>query len=165
MPIDFLDLLAGDGWAPVRVVPEGSGADWAGGGTLADAPVDAAATFAAVRRSTGIDPSFGLHGVRLPPSWCGPERRHDQPLLMIVFAGELVVREPSAGEDPDGADGSAPERTVGRGEFCVIDENTVHSISAGPDGATYTECWPQDVDGAGTTWYPGDAWADDGGHR
>ncbi len=157
MPIDFLDLLAGDGWAPVPVVPEGSGADWAGGGTLADAPVDAAATFAAVRRSTGIDPSFGLHGVRLPAAWRGPERRHDQPLLMIVFTGEVVVQERSEG-------GAVAERRVGRGEFCVIDEGTVHSISAGPDGATYTECWPQDVDGAGTTWYPGDAWAGDGGH-
>jgi quercetin dioxygenase-like cupin family protein len=160
VPIDFLDLLADDGWAPVPVVPEGSGADWAGGGTLAAAPVDATSTFAPVRRSTGIDPSFGLHGVRLPPSWRGPERRHDQPLLMIVVAGEVVVRERSEG---DGEGSSAAEQRVRAGEFCVIDEGTVHSVSAGPDGVTYTECWPQDVDGAATTWYPGDAWAEDGG--
>ncbi|UDY36699.1 hypothetical protein [Dermatobacter hominis] len=157
MPIEFLDLLADDGWAPVPLVPEGSGTGWADGGTLDAAPVDVASTFAAIRRSTGIDPSFGLHGVRLAPGWCGPDRRHDQPLLMIVFAGTVVVRSAAT----DDGEGSA-EQVVGAGEFCVIDEGTVHSISAGPDGATYTECWPQDVDGADTTWYPGDAWAHGG---
>ena len=157
MPIDFLDLLGDDGWAPVPVVPEGAGDRWADGGTLAGAPVDAASTFAAARRSTGIDPSFGLHGVRLASGWQGPDRCHDQPLLMIVFAGSVVVRSRST----DVVD----ERRVGPGEFCVIDEGTVHSISAGPDGATYTECWPQDADGADTTWYPGDGWVGDGGPR
>lgn len=152
MPIDFLDLLADDGWAPAGLLPEGSGSEWSEGGTLAEAAVDIGATFDGARRSTGIDPDFGLHGVRLRPGFVGPRRRHDQPLLVIVFGGTLVVRSGEPDEEV--------EDRVGAGQFCVIDAGTVHSVAAGEDGATYTECWPQDVDGAGTCWYPGPAWAE-----
>lgn len=154
MPIHFLDLLADDRWAPVRLVPEGAGSDWSDGGTLADAPVDTRATFEGARRSTGLDPAFGLHGVRLVPGFEGPRRCHDRPTLMIVFGGTLVVRsEPDAG----GGGGAVEDRLVA-GQFCVVEEATVHSVSAGDEGVTYTECWPQDADGAETRWYPGDAW-------
>lgn len=160
MPIDFLDLLAEDGWAPVGRVPEGAGDTWADGGTLDEAPVDVASTFGGVRRSTSIDDTFGLHGVRLPAGFEGPERCHDQPILMIVFGGSIVVRS-QPDDDADGAADGGREEHVGVGRFCVIDEGTVHSVSAGADGATYTECWPHDADGAATTWLPGPAWVDD----
>lgn len=161
VPIDFLDLLAEDGWAPVSVVPEGAVASWCGdrSGTdaapLEQAPVDVAATFDSARRSTGIDPSFGLYGVRLSPGFVGPSRRHDQPVLMIVVGGSLAVRcapEPDADE--------AVEHRLRAGEFCIIDEATVHSVDAGDDGATYTECWPQGSEAVMTTWFQGDGWVE-----
>lgn len=162
MPIDFLDLLAEDGWAQVSAVPEGAAGSWCAdrSGTdaapLEQAPVDVAATFHGARRSTGIDPSFGLHGVRLAPGFVGPPRRHDQAVLMIVVGGTLVVRcEPDL--DADDTD-EAVDHRLRAGEFCIVDEATVHSVCAGDDGATYTECWPHGSEAVMTTWFQGDGW-------
>ncbi len=114
VPIDFLDLLADGAWVPAEASATG------------------------VRTSNGLDPSFGLHGVRLDPGFEGPQRTHDQPLLVLAFAGEVIVR----------SDGSEEVRLL-PGQFCVIEEGTPHTVGAGVEGATFTECWPQDVDRGG----------------
>lgn len=114
VPIDFLDLLADGGWTPAGPPTPG------------------------VSRSTGLDPTFGLHGVRLDPGVEGPRRTDDQPVLLLVFGGEVVVR----------SDGSEDIR-LGPGQFCVIEEGTPHTVGAGGEGATFTECWPQDVERGG----------------
>jgi len=115
VPIDFLDLLAADGWTRAGTA-RASGAS----------------------TSTGLDPTFGLQGVRLDPGAEGPRRTDDQPVLVLVFGGEVVVRS-------DGAS----DIHLGPGQFCVIEEGTPHTVGAGGEGATFTECWPQDVDREG----------------
>ncbi len=152
VPIEFLDLLADDGWEPFVLDAQRDGATWSEGGTLAEAPVDVAATFdGAVRRATRIDPTFGMTGVRLAPGARVPRHRHDRSLLLLVFGGAVTVEH----EDEDGAVASAE---VGTGRFCVIDEDTPHALVAGLGGATLLASLPQPAEGVATCWYPDEAW-------
>ncbi|NLD77381.1 MAG: cupin domain-containing protein [Acidimicrobiales bacterium] len=146
MPIEFLDILADDGWVARPVDPAAPDALWSEGGSLADAPVDVAATFAGRSVSTAMDPTFALDGIRLAPGFAIPRHRHDQQVLRIVFGGTLEVRS-----DDEVAQLRA-------GQFCVIDAGTVHSVVAGPDGATYTESWHLEAPPVQTTWHPDPAW-------
>jgi quercetin dioxygenase-like cupin family protein len=153
VPIEFLDLLAplDAGWEPLS--PDtGPRATWSDGGSLADAPVDVAATFdGAAWRSTSIDPSFGLTGVRLRGGFTVPAHRHNRSLLLLVFGGAVTVRfaEPDTDEQ---------EAQVGSGQFCVIEAETVYSLTAVGDGATFLSSWPNEAPELETTWYPGHAW-------
>lgn len=148
VPIDFLDLLDDDGWEPVALDPGRPQNRWSEGGSLADAPVDAAATFAgAVWHSTRIDPAFGLVGVRLGPGLVVPRRHHDEDVQRIVYGGAVTV-------DTDGG----PPATVGPGQFFLVEAGTPYGLTAGPEGVTFTESWPLGSAGAETTWYPGPTW-------
>ena len=154
MPIEFLDLLDGGGWEPL-VPSSGPGAIWSGGGPLAEAPVDVEGTFAgAAWRATGIDPTFGLTGVRLREGFRVPRHHHDRALLVIVFGGSLGVAA------SDGcADGEPQEQAdLGPGQFCVIEADTAYSMTAGPEGATFLTSWPQDAHEQVTCWHPDPAW-------
>jgi quercetin dioxygenase-like cupin family protein len=155
VPIEFLDLLDGGGWQPL--VPDvGVGSVWSEGGSLAEAPVDVEATFAgAVWRATGIDPTFGLTGVRLRKGFRVPRHHHDQGLLILVFEGSLVVAS------SDGCSDAEPheQAVLGPGQFCVIEADTAYSLTAGPAGATFLTSWPQDARERVTCWHPDPAWA------
>lgn len=151
MPIEFFDLLDVEGWEPRPLDPFDAGARWSEGGSLADAPVDVAATFDGARWfATGIDPTFGLDGIRLAAGFAVPRHHHDQQVLRIVVGGSFAV----VADDEDGP------ITVAAGQFCVIDPDTVHRIVAGPDGVTYTESWHLEAPDVTTTWHPDDAWVD-----
>lgn len=155
MPIEFLDLLDDSGWQPIHPDIGDAAAAWSEGGTLADAPVDAGATYdGAAWRATGIDESFGLTGVRLGAGFAAPVRHHDDALLVLVFAGELTV---GFGESCDQPDESGTV-VLGAGQFCVIEPDTPHSLRAGADGATFLWSWPQDASTPGTCWHPGQQW-------
>lgn len=148
MPIEFFDLLDDEGWQPRPLDPDDGDHRWSDGGRLADAPVDVAATFAGARWvATGIDPTFGLDGIRLRAGFVVPRHHHDQQVLRIVYGGSLALH---AGDDV---------ATVRAGEFCTIDADTVHSLTAGPEGVTYTESWHLDASEVVTTWHPDPAWA------
>ena len=147
MPIEFFDLLGDDGWAPFPLDPAASGQRWSDGGTLADAPVDVAATFDGARwHATGLDPTFELNGTRLRAGFTVPRHHHNQQVLRIVFGGRFEVRTDEATEP------------LGPGQFCVVDTGTAHSIIAGPDGVTYTESWFLEGPDVVTTWHPDPAW-------
>lgn len=150
MPIDFLDLLDGDGWAPAGLDPGGldqSGHRWSEGGSLADAPVDVAKTFdGAVWHSTRIDLDFGLAGVRLRPGFVVPRCHHSLDVQRIVFGGSITVRHDEG------------EATVGPGQFFLVQAGTPYVLVAGPDGVTYTESWPLKSEPPETCWYPGPEW-------
>lgn len=68
MPIEFLDILADEGWVPES--PDD-------GGRLV---------------STAIDPTFDLKGVRLRAGYEVGPQSHDQQVLRIVFGGSLELR-------------------------------------------------------------------------
>ena len=140
MPIEFLDLLDADdaAWVPYSP-PEGSGVQGSSGPHL-----DGEAW-----QSTRIDPSFGLTGIRLAPGTTVASHRHNRSLLLLVFEGSLAVTHHEL-DDP------ADEATVslGAAQFCVIDADTVHRLTAGPDGATYLSSWPLRAPELDTTWGP-----------
>ena len=155
VPIEFLDLLAplDDGWVPWS--PDVETGRWDDGGSLAESPVDVAATFeGAVWRTTRTDDSFGLTGLRFRTGATVPRHRHDQDLLLLVVGGVLSVRF----VDGDGDDVSDQVARLEAGQFAVIEADTVHSLVAGDDGATVLTCWPLRVPEVGTTWCDDPAW-------
>lgn len=150
MSIEFFDLLADEGWELRSPDPTSPAHRWSEGGTLADAPIDLAATFDGARLvATGIDATFGLTGIRLRPGSTVPLHHHDQQVLRIVFGGSFEVR--TDGPETDVV-------TVAGGQFCTIEAGVVHSLTAGPDGVTYTESWHLGVTDPVTTWHPDAAW-------
>lgn len=170
MPIEFLDLLdpvVDHDWEPLSLDPARSGATWADGGSLADAPVDVAATFrGAAWSSTRIDASFGLTGVRLRSGFAVPRHRHDADLLLLVFGGDITIRSAEDGDDTADDDVESTVQ-VGAGQFCRIDADTRYSLTAGASGVTFLSSWPQDVVDVVTQWFPDPAWvpASDGRRR
>lgn len=147
MPIEFLDLLDDGGWEPLALDATDPGSTWSEGGLLRDAPVDPAATFDGARRATGIDPSFGLTGLRLPRRFTVPRQHHNLALLLLVVDGSVTV----------GTDDSADELRSGR--YCVVEAGTPYRLAAGAHGVTYLSSWPQEGPGLETCWYPDPAWA------
>lgn len=146
MPIEFFDLLDDEGWEPRSIDAADAGFRWSEGGALAEAPVDVIATFDGARQvATGIDPTFGLTGIRLRAGFHVPRHRHDEQVLRIVFGGsfEIVTDDETI--------------AVSAGGFCTIDDE-VHAIVAGLGGVTYTESWHLEASDVITTWYPDPAW-------
>lgn len=155
MPIEFLDLFDDHGWAPLAPDLRSTVCSWRDGATLADAPVDVAATFQdAAWRSTAIDRSFGLTGVRLRAGFRVPMRHHNAALQMIVFGGSVTVHTAESCEDLRERDSF----TLVSGQFCVIDEDTPFAVEAGPDGVTYVRSWPLGSDDLTTCWHLDPAW-------
>lgn len=146
MPIEFCDLLSEDEWEPMTVDPHDPRSSWYAGGSLADAPVDVAATLdAKLWRSTKVDPAFNAFGVRLAPGLTLPRRHHNLRHLVIVFGGQATVEWGPEGEEGDDS--------FGLGEFWVTDAGTPYTVTAGPDGVVYVESWSEPVDRLETCWY------------
>ncbi len=136
MPIEFLDLLDADdaaAWEPWPVA--GDPARWRCEGDA--------------WRSTKIDPSFGLTGLRLAPGTTVPPHRHNRSLLVLVFRGTLEVTHRETGDPTASPDETARLRA---GQFCVIDAETEHRLTAGPDGTTILTSWPLRAPELVTTW-------------
>ena len=147
MAIDYFCLLGdatnAEGWTPMAIDPASPSQHWIDGTPLATAPVDVAATLdGAMWRSTKIAPSFNIIGVKLRGGFTMP--RHHQSLrqLVIVFGGELRVEH-----------GADEERTVGPGQFFVISAAMPYTLTAGADGATFIETWPEPVTKLETYWH------------
>ncbi len=141
MPIEFLDLLDADdaaAWEPWPVADDPGrwrceGDAW---------------------RSTSIDPSFGLTGLRLAPGTTVPPHRHNRSLLVLVFDGSLEVAHREISDDAAAALPEVETASLGAGQFCVVDAETEHRLSAGPDGATILTSWPLRAPELVTTWGP-----------
>ncbi len=130
MPIEFLDLLDAD--------DDGAWRPWSSD--------DAAHVDGPAWHATRIDPSFDLTGVRLAPGVTVQRHHHNRSLLVLVFAGELTVSW--ADEESDSEQGAG----LRTGQFCVIDADTVHRLTAGAEGATYLTSWPIVAPDLITTW-------------
>jgi mannose-6-phosphate isomerase-like protein (cupin superfamily) len=147
VPIKFFDLLDNDGWEPLHVDPADATFYWNDGGFMPTAPVDLAATFnGAMWQSTNLEVAFGMRGRRIRPNFTVPTRHHNLRQLMVVVGGELMVE--SDGEKHEVlADG-----------FWVGEAGTPYSMTAGPEGATYIECWPENMSLLETYWHDDPHW-------
>ena len=81
----------------------------------------------------GLDPEFGLTGVRLDPGAVEALVAAGDDLLVIVFGGELTVE----------FDGKT--EALRPGMFAVVGAGSDASLRAGSDGATYLTSWPLQV--------------------
>jgi quercetin dioxygenase-like cupin family protein len=143
---EFIELLSEDGWRDMTVDQSFPAYLWAEGGLLADAPVDMAKTFDGnMWVASKVDSAFNLNGLRCAPGFSVPRHHHNLDELIVVFAGEFHV---SWG--PNGEDGS---RTVGPGEFWISKAGTPYLMTAGPDGVTYIETWPEPMATLETYWH------------
>ncbi len=151
MPISFFDLLADEGWEPLEFFQGDPTFYWNDGGFIANAPVDIAATLdGAVLRSTNVEPAFRWQGRRIRPDFTVPKRHVNHPQLMIVVGGQLTVEYGANGEET---------RQLGPGEFWTGDAKVPFTITSGPEGVTYLECWDlQPLGLIETTWYDDGHW-------
>lgn len=145
MTIDFFNLLDDEGWYPMPLDVQPSYL-WADGGKLSDAPVDFAATFdGAMVVSTKIDPEFNMNGLRVRPGFMVPRHHHNLRELIIVFGGEYLIEYGELGHEES--------QLVGPGEFFISDPGTPYTMTAGPEGVTYIETWPEPQIHLETYWH------------
>lgn len=155
MGIEFFNLLSDEGWIELPVDQSAPTYLWHEGGLLADAPVDMEQTFKGnMWWSTKVDPSFNLNGLRCAPDFAVPRHHHNLDELIIVFGGAFHVAW--------GKDGEEGSRTVGPGEFWISRAGTPYLMTAGPEGVTYVETWPEPMANLETYWHDA-GWVHRGG--
>jgi hypothetical protein len=156
--IDYFGLLSDEGWLPLPVDPADPRHFWGDGHPIADAPVDLAATCRdSISYSTKVDPAFNLRGLRCRPGFTIPMRHVNHDQLTIVFGGsvdvEFLDRGESADETGDVSVAAFDIRTIGVGEFFVVDAGTPFMMTAGPDGVTFIESWREPAATLETHWH------------
>jgi quercetin dioxygenase-like cupin family protein len=145
--IEFFDLNAAEGWAPVSFDPPASSELWAGGGLLADAPVNAAKTLDGARWvSERVDSDFVMAGARWKGNFTTPWHTHNLRQLIIIMGGELTIESETGDVE-----------TIHLGEFVIIPAEEKVRFTTGSEAASYVETWPVWVQRF-TTWHPGDGW-------
>jgi mannose-6-phosphate isomerase-like protein (cupin superfamily) len=149
VPIENFSLVNDDGWTEMQLEVMDTYL-WAEGGKLADAPVDFAKTFGGnFWVSTRMDPAFNINGLRCAPDFAVPRHHHNLDELIVVLAGEFHVSWGGHGRD-----GS---RTVGPGAFWISKAGTSYLMTAGPEGVSYTETWPEPMANL-LTWWHDEGW-------
>ena len=150
MPIHFFNLLDDQDWHSLPVDQTNLKYFWNEGGLLADAPVDMSATFdGGMSYTKKIDPEFNMNGLRCSPKFTVPRHHHNLDELIIVFDGEFLIEH--------GVPGHEASQRVGPGEFFISDAGTPYMMTAGPEGVTYIETWPQPMAELETYWHD-DGW-------
>ncbi|WP_344414138.1 hypothetical protein [Pseudonocardia ailaonensis] len=146
MAIEEFSLVDGDGWTDMPLTLQDSYLWVETDGLLADAPVDFAKTFGTnMTVSTRVDPAFNINGLRCTPNFAVPKHHHNMDELIIVFGGSFTVTWEE--------DGQEQSRTIGPGEFWISRAGTAYQMTAGPDGVSYTETWPESQVNLRTWWY------------
>jgi mannose-6-phosphate isomerase-like protein (cupin superfamily) len=156
VPITFFDLLDDDGWEPLSFDPGDPSFYWNDGGFMSTAPVDIAATFdGAMWHSTNVEAAFRWRGRRIRPGFTVPKRHHNLRQLMIVVDGSIDVAYGAQAED--GEDGGERQQ-VGAGDFWVAEKAVPYTMTVGPEGVTYLECWTEPMSLAETYWHDDSHW-------
>jgi hypothetical protein len=150
VPITFFDLLDDDGWEPLSFDPGDPSFYWNDGGFMTTAPVDITATFdGAMWHSTNVEAAFRWRGRRIRPGFTVPKRHHNLRQLMIVVAGSIDVAYGDHDEE---------NQRVEAGEFWVAEKAAPYTMTVGPDGVTYLECWTEPMSLAETYWHDDSHW-------
>jgi hypothetical protein len=169
VPISFFDLLADDGWEPLAFDAADPSFYWNDGGFMPTAPVDITATFdGAMWHSTNVEPDFKWRGRRIRPGFIVPKRHHNLRQLTIVVGGSIEV-EYGEGDDAQGVAGGqgavggqgvvgGGKRSIGPSEFWVAEAGVPYTVTAGPEGVTYLECWDDAMTLAETYWHDDPHW-------
>ncbi|PVX63331.1 UNVERIFIED_ORG: hypothetical protein FNL38_1164 [Nocardia globerula] len=147
MAIEYFNLLSEEeGWIDLSVDQDLPSYLWNEGGLLADAPIDMEQTFKGnMWVSNKVDRSFNLNGLRCAPNFSVPRHHHNLDELIIVFEGEFHVAW--------GQDGEEGSQTIGPGEFWISEAGTPYIMTAGPEGVTYIETWPEPMEKLETYWH------------
>ncbi|MFJ9127750.1 hypothetical protein ACIRJS_26990 [Streptomyces sp. NPDC102340] len=149
MAIESFSLLSDAGWTELPIDQAAPSYFWNGGGLLADAPVDMAKTFGGkMWIATKVDSAFNLNGLRCAPNFSVPRHHHNLDEQIIVYGGSFHVTWGTPGEG-----GGERSHTVGPGEFWVSEAGTPYLMTAGPEGVTYTETWPEPMAKLETYWH------------
>ena len=147
--ITFADLLDGQDWVPLSLDQQSSPMYlWNDGGLLADAPVDFAATFDGAMWMTKkpIDlPRFNRNPLRVRAHFVVPKHHHNMDEMIFVLQGEYSIEH--------GDDGHEQTVRVGPGECFLSRAGTAYTMTAGPEGVTYIETWPNSVRTLETYWH------------
>jgi mannose-6-phosphate isomerase-like protein (cupin superfamily) len=148
--ITFGDLLSDEDWIPLLSRDDQSNPNyfWVDGSPLADVPVDFAATFDGsmwMSRKPIEVRSFNRNPLRVRPHFTVPRHHHNLDEMILVFQGAYDIDH---GEGPDRA-----TVRVGPGDFFISRAGTPYTMTAGPEGVTYIETWPEPVPTLQTYWH------------
>ena len=148
----FADLLDNEDWVPLSLDQQTFPSYlWNDGGTLADAPVDFAATFDGAmwmtRKPIKI-PAFNRNPLRVRPGFVVPRHHHNFDEMLFVFEGEYSIEY----DDEESVDGTSTV-VVEAGDVFVSHAGTPYTMTAGPEGVVYIETWPAPIRELTTTWH------------
>ena len=148
--ITFADLLDEQDWVPLSLDQQSFPSYlWVDGGTLADAPVDFAATFDGAmwmsRKPIEI-PVFNRNPLRVRPHFVVPRHHHNFDEMLFVFQGEYSI-------EYDTEDGGTDTVVVKPGDVFISHAGTPYTMTAGPEGVVYIETWPGPIRQLTTTWH------------
>jgi mannose-6-phosphate isomerase-like protein (cupin superfamily) len=122
---------------------------WHDGRKLYDSPADFVETFRDAMwvslESMDVG-AFNRSPLKVRPNFVVPRHHHTTKEMIFIFEGTYSIEYGSL-ENPETV-------VVGPGQFFLSHPGTPYTMTAGPEGVTYIETWPQHVTGGGDTiWY------------
>jgi mannose-6-phosphate isomerase-like protein (cupin superfamily) len=151
MGMHFDSLLDPGVWTPMELEEQQYSPNyyWHDGRKLYDSPADFVATFRDAMwvslESMDVG-AFNRSPLKVRPSFVVPRHHHTTKEMIFIFQGTYSIEY---------GDLDNPETVVvGPGQFFLSHPGTPYTMTAGPEGVTYIETWPQHVTGGGDTiWY------------
>jgi hypothetical protein len=151
MGIHFGTLMGTEDWEPMEIEEQQYSPKyyWHDGRKLVDSPADFYKTF---DRAMWTSPytidvaAFNRSPLRVRPNFVVPRHHHTTKEMIFVFQGQYSIEH--------GPEDNPTTTLVGPGQFFLSYPGTPYTMTAGPEGVTYIETWPQHVTGGGDTiWY------------
>ncbi|MCD4524290.1 hypothetical protein [Nocardioides sp. cx-173] len=153
MPIDFFDFRDHDGWESIHFTAGDINHYWHDRGVakpLSAAPFDFEGTLGgALSHSTKVEAAFQWRGRKLEPGRTLPTRHHNLKQLMLVLDGDLAVEYGESGEE---------SVKLERAGFWVAEAGVPYTMTAGPAGAAYLECWDAPLSVVEDHWHDDGSW-------
>ncbi|MFV0316742.1 MAG: hypothetical protein ACK5O2_07230 [Microthrixaceae bacterium] len=148
------DLLDGADWVPLALDQQDNPTYfWHDGSPFTEAPVDFAATFRdsmwmcakpiRIRR-------FNRNPLRVRPHFVVPRHHHSLDEMVIVLQGTYSIEY-----DLEAGAADTPRETVviHPGEYFLSRAGTPYTMTAGAEGVTYIETWPEPLPELLTYWH------------
>jgi mannose-6-phosphate isomerase-like protein (cupin superfamily) len=151
MSMHFDSLLDPDNWEPMETEQQQYSECyyWHDGRKLYDSPADFVETFrdAMWVSLQSIDVlAFNRSPLKVRPNFVVPRHHHTTKEMIFIFQGTYSIES--------GPLDNPVTTVVGPGQFFLSHPGTPYTMTAGPEGVTYIETWPQHVTGGGDTiWY------------
>ncbi len=151
MGMHFDSLLDPSVWEPMETEQQQYSECyyWHDGRKLYDSPADFVATFKDAMwvslESMDVG-AFNRSPLKVRPNFVVPRHHHTTKEMIFIFQGTYSIEYGSL-DNPETV-------VVGPGQFFLSHPGTPYTMTAGPEGVTYIETWPQHVTGGGDTiWY------------